>query len=223
MSSITVDLPVKPTGAEVTPRNWRQWLVMFPVIAAPLYTAAPIWMDKATAIIKEYNDQTTAEAEEQLALAQKNRTCMLDNMANPQHIQLEDGTKVNGTVCKSGDAFIQGADNQQNLGLYWVPLDAIEKRIATSKANAHGVTAVSFLEPSAPNAAGLTRIGDVRKPGGAYYHSPERIQATSMICKPRVNGRFLTRRLQSPNDCYDQVLDLANGAVVRIYAAPCIC
>ena len=84
MSSITADLSAKPTSAEVTPKTWWQWLVMFPAIAVPLYTAAPIWMDKATALLKEYNDQTTAQAEEQLALSIKNRTCMLDSMGEKE-------------------------------------------------------------------------------------------------------------------------------------------
>ena len=223
MSSITADLSAKPTSAEVTPKTWWQWLVMFPAIAVPLYTAAPIWMDKATALLKEYNDQTTAQAEEQLALSIKNRTCMLDSMGDPQPVEVGDGTKVSGTVCRSGDVFIQGADNRQNLGLYWVPLDVIEKRIAVSKANAHEATGVSFPEPSAPNIAGITRISDVHGPGGAYAYTARLIQTPSMICKPKVTGRFLTRRMQNPIGCYDQVVDMANGMVVRTYPAPCIC
>ena len=45
-------------------------------------------------------------------------------------------------------------------------------------------------------------------------------QTATVLCT-RMDGRYLTRRVQTPEGCFDEVIDTYTGAVVSRKSAPC--
>ena len=45
----------------------------------------------------------------------------------------------------------------------------------------------------------------------------------TVICTTRIDDRHVRQRIRRPDGCFDQVIDLANGAVVSSTSTPCSC
>ena len=116
------DEPVKPQ------RLW-QWLLMFPGIILPLYTALPVWIDKGLASYKQYNSGSAKEAEEQISLASQNMNCLA---APYNYYESVEKLKLDGTICKSGDILIRAVDSNLGSALYFLPSRILKSKIAQS-------------------------------------------------------------------------------------------
>ena len=46
-------------------------------------------------------------------------------------------------------------------------------------------------------------------------------QTATVLCQEIVDGRYIHRRVQTPEGCFDEVIDTYNGQVVKRDPAPC--
>ena len=43
-----------------------------------------------------------------------------------------------------------------------------------------------------------------------------------MLCQKLVEGRYILRRIRTPQGCFDEKIDTYNGTTVARVAAPCV-
>jgi hypothetical protein len=217
MAETDADTARKPADK---PRIWQYLLV--PGIIAPLYTAVPVWFDKGIAAWNDYKSGSAIEAQKQMQLAAANMNCL---NAPYRYYESVNRLKIDGTICKSGDILVRAMDEEQHPAIYFVAGDIIRDRIKLSHSAARGDAAVPTSAQLDTTRSAMFRrlaltytLGD----GSQAMLQPVQYQVV-VLCSQQINQRYLKQRIRRPDGCFDQVIDLANGAVVQITPAPCQC
>jgi hypothetical protein len=205
-------------------RFWR-WALGVSAVVGPAYTAAPVWADKLLATYNNFHSGSYKEGQEQLRLAYRNMDCLrapYKYYTNPNQL------RIDGTICKSGDVLVRAVDGLQRQAVYFVSVAAIQRRIesATPQPEAAPAATPAALEEwggTAANGAVIRAALGTGFAAGApdpYFHLAQMVRILWTRPVPG-NPRFIIQHIQRPDGCFDQVIDLANGAVVRITPAPC--
>lgn len=213
------------TPAGPRPKRLWQWLVMVPAALAPLYTAAPVWADKALAIRNDFVSGSFKEGKEQLRLAQRNMECLqapYKFYSNPNRL------KIDGTICPSGDVLLRAVDGLQRQGIYFVGTSTLQNQLEA--AAALPAPSIPASTESWPAEAGAPAIlhraayggGTAAGPVGAQLYLAQGGEVRVLDTRPMPgNPRYIIQRVMRPDGCFEQVIDLANGAVVQITRVQC--
>ena len=201
--------PPKKSGAGASPfKRWWQQILFYPAFAVALVTAGPQWIDKVKGF--RLGVDSASKAEREALLWTKNATCG----ANPAKGFLTPrNVAVDATICDSGDILVRAVNthNPMSLPIYkWLPLDDV---VRTNMGG--GVI---------PAAQAATLPENGLRPRRSTAQTPYKLALlqANILCT-RVNGRFLIRRIQTPQGCFDEVIDTFTGAVVSRNSAPCSC
>jgi hypothetical protein len=205
-------------------RFWR-YAVAASAVAAPAYTAGPVWVDKLRAAYNDVRSGSYKEGQEQLHLAYRNMDCLrapYKYYTNPSQL------RIDGTICKSGDVLVRAVDGLQRQAVYFVSVAGIQRRIesATPQSEAAAIPAAAEGQWGAPAAASGAVLraalgtGFAARAPDPYFHLAQMVRILWTRPVPG-NPRFLIQHIQRPDGCFDQVIDLANGAVVKVTPAPC--
>lgn len=220
---------IQPPAKSASPVTLRQ-LLLVPAIIVPLYTAVPAWFDKGVAFWKDLRTVDAAKAEEQVRLASLNMNCL---NAPYRYFQSDSKLNIDGTICKTGDVLVRVSNERHEGAIYWVSSDELKARIAYSRSQiAAPQTAAADLPPAVAPAAWRsgTTAGYVHQavatdswpqPRNPYFQLTQ--GTVTVICTTRIDDRHVRQRIRRPDGCFDQVIDLANGAVVSSTSAPCSC
>lgn len=188
---------------EHAPQRWWQWFLVYPAFAIALVSAAPQWVDKAKAYA--WGVRSAAESKKEALLWQTNASCVGLNskgFLSPKNIA------VDATICDSGDILVHAITPQKKEVFKWLPLDDVVPTQASG-----GLIGVA-------NAATLpARLG-----GPALSAQVPVVKAALLqvvICT-KMNGRMLLRRIQTPQGCFDELIDTYTGALISRNPAPCV-
>lgn len=199
----------KKSGSDGSPfKRWWQQILFYPAFAVALVTAGPQWIDKFKGF--RLGVPSAEKAEREALLWSRNATCGANpgkGVLTPRNVALD------ATICDSGDILVRAVNpqNPMSLPIYkWLPLDDVVR------ANVGGGII--------PAAQAATVPDNVLRPkrSEAHAHYKLALLQAEVLCT-RVNGRFLTRRIQTPQGCFDEVIDTFTGAVVSRNPAPCSC
>jgi hypothetical protein len=185
------------------PRSKKQWIergLLYSTLIGSLLTAGPMWIDQLRAISQGINGSARA-AEAQNELWRKNIDCAASPYAwfnNPSNI------KVDATICDSGDIFVRANTPDNTQFFKWVPLDDVLKRAEAS--GGKGLLGARLAIGPAPEARSMVHLAQ----GQAV-----------IICQKFLDNRRLLRRVQTPQGCFDEVVDTFNGTVVSRTAVAC--
>ncbi|QXQ05741.1 hypothetical protein KX816_16200 [Sphingosinicellaceae bacterium] len=226
-----------PTAASPDPAAPRssggvslKQLLLVPAIIVPLISAVPVWFDKGMAFYKDIKSGSAAEAEEQIKVASRNITCL--NAPYRYYQSATSKLSIDGTICKTGDVLVRVFDEQNEGAIYWVPAELLRDRIDYSRSRIRAVTP-AVTPASATMWSSQGRVSPYLRPAVATDGWPARAnpywQLTQMqnggsvtvLCSQKIDDRHIRQRIRRPDGCFDQVLDLANGAVVSLTPAPC--
>ena len=194
------------SGSTQSPQRWWQWVLVYPTLALSLLTASPQWLDQARG--KALGVRSASESERQAQLWQKNRSCAglpSKGFLNPSNVA------VDATICDSGDILVHAVTPQDSEVFRWLAIDDVVRAAPQGGGG---------LIPAA-NAATLTQR---LTSSGRSLQSPTiklALLQVNVICT-RSNGRFLLRRIQTPQGCFDEVIDTFTGALVSRNPAPCV-
>lgn len=185
----------------ITPQRWWQWILLYPAFAVALITAGPQWIDKAKSL--KLGVRSAAEAERQAQLWAKNASCAgtpAPGFLSPRNVS------VDATICNSGDILVRAVTPQQTQVFKWLPLDDVVRTDAAG----------GFI--SAAQAANL----NVRQSAPVTAKSVHKLALlqVNVLCT-KSDGRYLKRRVQTPQGCFDEVIDTYTGALVSRNPAPC--
>lgn len=188
------------------PQRWWQWFFIYPALGASLLTAAPQWVDKTRTLVEGVNTATIQDAEKQNLLWKKNLSCSAAPFAwysNPNNV------KIDATICDSGDIFVRAITPTNDQFFKWLPIDDV---VQQTKPKDRG------LVPSA-NAATLDSVlaGSGSRAKALFHYA----QMANILCQKFIDDRRILRRVQTPQGCFDEVIDTYNGAVIQRNPAPC--
>jgi hypothetical protein len=209
------------------PKRFWQWLVMVPAAAAPLYTAAPVWLDQVRAIYNDISAGSYKEGQEQLQLAYRNMDCL---RAPSKYYTNPNRLKIDGTICPSGDVLIRAVDGLQRQAMYILPTSTLQSGLEAAtvpSAYAPAPAASSESWPAAPGVGlGLLRAaydaaGGAGQPSAQLHRAQWGEVRVLWTRQMPGNPRYIIQRVMRPDGCFDQVIDLANGAVVQIMRVQC--
>jgi hypothetical protein len=187
-------------------KPWWHLFLVYPALGVALITAAPQWFDKIGATLQGVKGDSLAAAQEQNRLWRANLGCTAAPKAwysSPSNV------KIDATICDSGDIFVRAVTPDNGEHFKWVPVkDVVQQESGGGS-----------IIPSA-NAATL-RLAPLIAASSPSRLLP-RAQAVTVLCQRFVDGRHLLRRVQTPQGCFDEVIDTYNGAVVQRNPAPCV-
>lgn len=205
-----------PVARKASQVSLRQ-LLLVPAIVVPLISAVPVWFDKGVAFWKDYTSGSARDAEQQIKLASRNITCL---NAPYRYFQSAAKLSIDGTICKTGDVLVRVFDENREGAIYWVSADLLKQRIDYSKSKVEPVRPVAWSPGATPLLMPAVASGGWGARPNPYL---QLVQTVTVLCSRKVDDRHIRQRIRRPDGCFDQVIDLANGAVVSIVAAPCTC
>lgn len=186
---------------------WQSVLV-YPTLAIALITAVPTWIEQYQKWNQNIMVHDLDVARRQAAFWAKNFSCSQAPFAwysSPSDV------KVDATICNSGDIFVHAVTPDNREHLYWVGLDEVLKRQAAA------------ANPVVPAASAATLPGPLPfgtpRPAARLFHQS---QAAVVLCQKFLDERRILRRVQTPQGCFDEIIDTYNGLVVEKKAAPCV-
>jgi hypothetical protein len=200
-----------PSKARTSARWWR-WVLIYPILAIALVTAAPHWIEKTLAAVNNTSNRSLTEAKIQSALWSKNLPCTalpFNWYVNPNNIQLD------STICDSGDIFVRASTPDRRRHFYWIPVARV-----IGGADPVKIPLVSVIRaPQAPPGASATPAVSRGEPSARnLFH---RVQNAFVTCQRFVNQRRILRHLRTPQGCFDEVIDTYNGTVAVRRQVPC--
>jgi hypothetical protein len=191
-----------------TPQRWWQWVLIYPALVISLLTASPQWIDMVQKRAQGINRATAAEAEKQTLLWKRNLSCSASPFSwynNPSNI------KIDATICDSGDIFVRAITPTNDQFFKWLPLeDVVQLTTPAGKGVIPSARAASRSEALA--AANATSA----KPLFQFAQAQANI-----LCQKFIDDRHILRRVQTPQGCFDELIDTYNGQVVKRDPAPC--
>lgn len=195
----------EPESSPHIPQRWWQWILVYPTLALSLVSATPSWVNgfKSWA----FGVKSAAEAERQAALWTKNASCVglnSNGFLSPQKVS------VDATICDSGDILVHAITPQKREVFKWLALDDVVRPAS----NGQGWLVSSAQAATLPE--GLTGIRPAIRPPAL------KVALLQMVLCTRSNGRLLLRRIQTPQGCFDEVIDTFTGALVSRNPAPCV-
>ncbi len=192
-----------------TPQRWWQWVLIYPALVIAMLTAAPQWVEMYRKSTENIKVASVADAEKQAQLWRKNLSCSAAPFSwynNPSNI------KIDATICDSGDIFVRAATPGNGQFFKWLPLEDV---VQTNSASGNGVI------PPANAATRSDRLEAVAARAPVAQSLFHLAQMATVLCQKIVDGRYIHRRVQTPDGCFDEVIDTYNGQVVRRNSAPC--
>lgn len=200
-----------PPSAAGKPERWWQWILLYPTLGISLLTAAPQWVDQARAAVQGINQASARDAEKQSMLWRRNLSCAAAPFAwysNPSNV------RVDATICDSGDIFVRAATPANGQFFKWIAIEDVVQAPAE---------AGNPIIPAA-HAARLdlgAMAGSVERKRGAARGAQYAQSQAMVICQRFIDQRMLVRRVQTPQGCFDEIVDTFNGQVVRRNQVPC--
>ena len=199
----------KPRSRARKPKPWLERGLLYSTLIGSLLTAGPLWIDQAKAAWQGISGGSVEEAELQNALWRKNMDCAASPYAwfnNPSNI------KVDATICDSGDIFVRASTPSNGQFFKWIPLsDVIE---ADDEGGGIFPPAHAAALPAPVSAATVN-------PGQWMHRLAQPGGQANVVCQRFLDNRRLLRRVQTPQGCFDEVIDTFNGAVVSRRPVPC--
>jgi hypothetical protein len=195
--------PASDTGG-AGPRQWWQWLLLYPTLGIALLTAVPEWMKLAEAWKSNISADQLSQAEKQKELWEKNLKCTTTPM---QFFENTNKVKVDATVCESGDVFVRVFAPGDKNAYYWVDVDGL-----LQTASYPGLIS-SAQAASLPNSAQAASFPNIVKVQAS--------QTSFVMCQRFVDNRNLLRVLNVEGQCFDEVVDTYTGQVTSRNPSTC--
>jgi hypothetical protein len=186
--------PAPDTGG-AGPRQWWQWLLLYPTLGIALLTAVPEWIKLGEAWKVNLSADQLAQAEKQKELWEKNLKCTTTPM---QFFENTHKVKVDATVCESGDVFVRVFAPDNRNAYYWVDVDGL-LQTASYPGLVTSAQAASF--------ANILKV--------------QASQTSFVMCQRFVDNRNLLRVLNVEGQCFDEVVDTYTGQVTSRNPSEC--
>jgi hypothetical protein len=209
-TAATTPKPRAPSKAKgpTHQKHWWERILVYPALLGALITAGPQWIDRVNAWRQDIASGSLKKAEEQTRLWKANFECSqlpaswYTGMGN---------VKIDTTTCNSGDVFIRAMTSDYRQAFLWVPLAEVFKSGGGGDGGG-GLVGTAHA---------TTLDSSVSRPVARSHVVLAFLQPGNVICQKFIDDRHILRRVQTPQGCFDEVIDTFNGQVVSRTPAPC--
>lgn len=183
----------------VTQKNhhkWWQWVLLYPTLFISVFAAIPTYIEtiRSLKIGVEYGE--SKQAKQQADFWKRNLSCTaapLDPLVTPNN------TKVDATICKTGDVLVKIFTPDGNEYYRWVGIENIVNNVAFNIGLINSAYAEGFDFEA-----------------GLIASNPD------IYCQKYVDSARLLRRVSVPGQgCFDEIINVYTGRVESKRAAPC--
>lgn len=177
------------------PTKWWQWVLLYPTFLVAIIGAIPTFVREYKALKIGVESDKVSMAEQQNQMWRKNLAC---SAAPFKWYKNNHNIQIDGTICKSGDVLVRVETPDNRKGFWWVPVDEI---LQTS-------SNLSWI----PNAYADTFNDD------RLYVAQSDAQ---VVCQRFVGDGRLLRRIDTGQQCIDEIVNTYTGQVIQQNPAPC--
>jgi len=183
----------KTSEETVKPRNWWQWLILYPALATSVLAAIPTIVESIKSFRLGVGYGQSANAEQQDRMWSKNMTCAqspFDWLITPNNVH------VDATICESGDVLVRVRRPDKAFSFQWVQVDSV---VNDKKASSSSLMSSAFADEPVVVA-----------------------QAQPPMCQYFVQQGIVALRYWSPGGCFEDLVNTFTGQVVGRRPAPCV-
>ena len=220
----TPTTPDSAGEAPFRPRNWWQWVLLYPAVALAMLSAVPGWVDSLAALAQGVGNAKYSELKERHALFVRNGECL--SAPVQWYREPRSGRVIDATLCPTGDIYIRVLvpDDESSLATViagqrfressdFVSLDKFVGQAERFAAlDLFGMTAEAARLPQSTPRIALRPNGDL---------VPVQDQFALVVCQRFLDERHLLRHLQMRGQCFDETVDTYTGVTVRRDPVPC--
>lgn len=188
------------------PKHWWERIFVYPALAGALITTGPQWIDRVGAWRQNVSGGSLKAAEKQTQMWHANFDC---SQLPAAWFTGAGNVRIDATTCNSGDVFIRAMTSDARQSFLWVPLDEVLKSGGSGGGGLIGTAHAATLMSNASHPMGLAP---------AMFGV---LQPVNVLCQKFIDDRHILRRVQTPQGCFDEVIDTFNGQVVSRNPAPC--
>ncbi len=187
---------VQNSDATVIPRKWWQWFLLYPALLISVFASIPTYIEafQSAKIGVDFGESTNAQ--KQADLWKKNLSCLdapLDPLTTPNN------TKVDATICKTGDVLVKIFTVSKGEFYQWVGVDDV---VAETSFNT-GLISSAYAEDYSGSRINLDSDGGV-------------------LCQKYQDSGRLLRRVSVPGKgCFDEIVNTYTGRVESKRPASC--
>ncbi len=187
-------MSTKPGSSPHEPKRWWQWVLLYPALLVSVVAAVPTYIEafRSAKIGVQYGE--SGNALKQADLWQRNLSCTsapLDPLVTPNN------TKVDATICKTGDVLVKVFTPGGDEFYRWVGVDSV----------VNSATAYQWNHLGQAYAAGLPLL--IAKADGVK-------------CQKLLGiGKLLRRVEVSGKGCFDEVVNVFTGKVLSKKSVKC--
>lgn len=180
------------SNGQSRPTRWWQWVLMYPTLILTLIGSAPTVYQLYGSFKFNIPFGMVFYANKQNELWEKNAEYL--NQEAFEGVTTSENFMVKTLVCPTGDVLVKLISPQDKKIYFWVGVDMLKK-----KAIVKLFSSEAFASPSV--------IAQVN---------------ATVICQRWVGPGLLLLRVRYPNgQCYDEIINTHNGAVISRTPAPC--
>ncbi|WP_141699207.1 hypothetical protein [Candidatus Thiosymbion oneisti] len=187
------------------PHKWWQWVLLYPALFVSVFAAVPTYVEtfRSAKIGVQYGESKNAI--KQADLWRKNLSCAsapLDPLVTPNN------TKVDATICKSGDVLVKIFTPEGDEYYQWVGIDRVITKTAFN---------VGFIKSAYAGNSDKETILLASTASTASTASNARV-----LCQKYLDSSRILRRVSVPGQgCFDEIINTYTGRVESKRAAPC--
>lgn len=177
------------------PNKWWQWILLYPALFISIFASIPTYIEvfRSAKIGVEFGESKNAL--KQADLWKRNLSC-LDAPFDP--LTTPNNTKVDATICKSGDVLVKIFTADRGEYYQWVGVDSVVSKASLDFDLISNAYAESYLVNSVF------------------------LASNSVLCQKYLDSGRLLRRVSVPGQgCFDEIVNTYTGQVESKTPAPC--
>lgn len=178
------------------PHKWWQWVLLYPTLFISLFASIPTFYEAYYAVKVGVSFGESKKAIEQKDFWNKNLSCKI---APLESVITPNNTKVDVTICETGDVLIKVFKPEGENAYEWVGVDSVGTKMAFNA----GLIKTAYADVIRSEKILLASNGTV-------------------LCQKSLGSGKILRRISVPGQgCFDEIINAYTGLVESKRPAPC--
>lgn len=180
---------------DTKPIKWWQWVLLYPTLFVSIFAAIPTYIEAYSSMMIGVQFGDSKSAKTQYDMWKKNLSCT-STPSDP--LITANNTKVDATICKTGDVLVKIFTAEGNEYYRWVDIDSVMQETAYN---------IGFI--------GSAYAGEI-------YKEPILLASNKgVICQKFLDSKHLLRRVSTSQGCFDEIVNTYTGRVESKKPAAC--
>jgi len=200
-SAIIEDGEGENSRREKNPKWWQHFF-LYPIFGLAVLSAVPTWFGGIERFTTYLINRGIEPATELRLFMEKNPDCVVSPF---RWVEVSESTDVDGTICSNtGDVFLR-IRTEENRVVY--------KGIDISKLIPVKIAQIKSPLMGAHAATSVLSGGAIGSKSNSEFEFAQMQQMAIVVCQKFLNDNTLLRHIRVGPQCYDEIVNTANGLV----------